>query len=192
MIKAVIFDCFGVLYVPKSDYMYQLLLANPSRHHDEIRDLVAQNEYGLVDDEALFEGISELTGVPLPKVRHSLVDGFVRNAPLVGYMKSLRPLHKVALLSNLGNDSVVKFFSTADREELFDVFVISGEVGMVKPHPEIYVYACEQLGVDVSEAVFVDDVETNCEGAREAGLYALRYESLQQTISGLDQLLKVQ
>lgn len=192
MIKAVIFDCFGVLYIPKSDYIYQSLLVDPKEHHDEIRDLVAQSEYGLIDDEALFQGIAELTGTPLEDVKSNLVDGFIRNKELMNYVESLRPERKVALLSNLGRDSVVKFFSAEERTELFDAAIISGEVGMIKPHPEIYEYACQQLGVDVSEAVFVDDVEANCEGAREAGLQAIRYESLAQIKTDLDQLLKVQ
>lgn len=192
MIRAVIFDCFGVLYVPKSDYVYQSLLANPSKHHDEIRDLVAQDEYGLIDDEALFEGISRLTGQPLDKVKHSLVDGFVRNHLFVNYIEGLRPRYKVAMLSNLGRDSVVKYFSASERAKLFDTVVISGEVGMIKPHPEIFEYTCAQLGVDTSEAVFVDDVETNCEGARQAGLMAIHYSSLTQTMDELDRLLKVQ
>jgi HAD superfamily hydrolase (TIGR01493 family) len=192
VIRAVIFDCFGVLYVPKSDYIYQSLLANPTEHHDEIRDLVAQDEYGLIDDQTLFEGIAKLTNTPLEKVKRSLVDGFVRNEELVQYSQSLRPERKVAMLSNLGRESVVKFFTPEDRTRLFDAAIISGEVGMIKPHPEIYEYACKQLGVDTSEAVFVDDVEVNCEGARQAGLQAILYESLTQATSDLDRLLKVQ
>ena len=192
MIKAVLFDCFGVLYVPKSDYLYQSLLANPPRHHNEIRDLVAQDEYGLIDDEALFRGIAELTGASFEKVRHNLVDGFLRNEQLVKYAESLRPAFKVAILSNLGHNSTVKFFSNEERAKLFDATIISGEVGMIKPHQEIYVYACEQLGVDASEAVFVDDTETNCEGARQAGLVAVHYQSTAQTMRDLDTLLRVQ
>lgn len=192
MIKAVVFDCFGVLYVPKSDYIYQSLLANPSQHHDEIRDLVAQDEYGLIDDETLFEGIAKLTNTPLDKVKQYLVNGFVRNTTLVEYMEGLRSRYKVGLLSNLGHNSVVKYFSAAERQKLFDVVVISGEVGMIKPHPEIFEYACAQLGVDTSEAIFVDDAEVNCEGARQAGLVAVHYTSLTQTLAELDRLLEVQ
>ena len=192
MIKAVIFDCFGVLYVPKSDYMYQLLLANPPKHHDAIRDLVAQHDYGMLDDDTLFANIARLTSMPLAKVRRVLVNGFVRNDPLVDYAERLRPARKVAMLSNLGHDSSIKFFSVEERARLFDVTVVSGEVGMIKPHEEIYDYTCAQLGVDVSEAVFVDDTETNCDGAREAGLQAVRYQSPTATIEELDRLLKVQ
>lgn len=192
MIKAVISDCFGVLYVPKSDYIYQSLLVNPPQHHDEIRDLVAQNEYGFIDDDALFQGISELTGTPLSQVRDSLVGGFVRNDQLVDYLQRLRPAYKVALLSNLGRASVVHYFTEEERSRLFDAAVISGEVGMIKPHAEIFEYTCRQLGVDVSEAVFIDDVEANCTGAVQAGLQAIRYESFTQTHQELVGLLGVE
>ena len=192
MIRAVIFDCFGVLYVPKSDYAYQLLLANPPEHHDAIRDLVAQHDYGLTDDETLFASIARLTGTPLKKVRQVLVDGFVRNDQLVEYVEHLRPERKVAMLSNLGCESMVKFFGASERARLFDVTVVSGEVGMIKPHEEIYAYTCAQLQVDTSEAVFVDDTEANCEGARDAGLQAIHYQSTTQTIEELDRLLRVQ
>jgi HAD superfamily hydrolase (TIGR01509 family) len=189
MIRAVLFDCFGVLYLPKSDYWYQTLLANPRVNHDEIRNLVDQNEYGLIDDEELFRGIAQLSGQPLHDVQQHLVNGFVRNDELVAYAQSLRPRYQVALLSNLGHDSSVHYFSAQDRQQLFDQVVVSGEVGMIKPHPEIFDYACNQLGVDTSEAVFVDDSQANCDGARQAGMQAVRYESNQQIVAELGRLL---
>lgn len=189
MIKAVILDCFGVLYVPKSDFIYQSILANPTVHHDEIRDLVGQNEYGLIDDKTLFQGISDLTGMPLEEVTSNLTSGFVRNVELVSFVQGLRPRYKLALLTNLGRDSMVQFFTPEERQELFDAAVVSGDVGMIKPHAEIFEYTCRQLGVDVSEAVMVDDSEANCEGARQAGLQAIFYESLPQTEQALEALL---
>lgn len=190
MIKAVILDCFGVLYIAKSQYVYQSIMANPSVRHDEIRDLVAQNEYGLIDDTELFEGISQLTGMPLREVTQNLVSGFVRNEELVAYVERLRPKYKVALLSNLGHDSMIKFFTPEERRQLFDAAVISGDVGMIKPHPEIFEYACRQLGVDTSEAIMIDDAPANIEGAHTAGLQAVRYESTPQIIRELNQLLQ--
>ena len=65
MIKAVIFDCFGVMYLPKHEELYQSLLVSPTGHRDEIRDLVHQSEYGLINDDELYEGISRLSGTPL-------------------------------------------------------------------------------------------------------------------------------
>ena len=57
--------------------------------------------------------------------------------------------------------------------DLFDVAVISGEVGLHKPQPEIYLLACERLEVEPAEAVFVDDLRENCAGAEAVGMTAL-------------------
>ena len=44
---------------------------------------------------------------------------------------------------------------------MFDAIVISGEVGMRKPEPEIFAHALELLGVAADETVFVDDLRVN-------------------------------
>ena len=51
--------------------------------------------------------------------------------------------------------------------------MISGEVGLHKPQPEIYLLACERLGVEPAAAVFVDDLRENCAGAEAVGMTAL-------------------
>jgi len=191
MIKAIILDCFGVLYVPAHAYLYQSLLVNPTVHHDEIRDLVKQCDYGMITREQLYEAIAGYTGRSLAEIRQYLAKDFIRNDDLLSYAQSLRPQRKVALLSNLGADSISDYFTEAEREQLFDKTVISSSIGMVKPQPEIFAYTCRQLGVQPAEAVMIDDVEENCAGARAAGLLAIRYESLPQTTAVLRSLLHI-
>jgi epoxide hydrolase-like predicted phosphatase len=74
---------------------------------------------------------------------------------------------------------------------LFDVAVISGEVGLHKPQPEIYRLACERLGVEPARAVFVDDLRENCIGAEDVGLTAVRHRAAAETIPRLEELLGV-
>jgi len=57
--------------------------------------------------------------------------------------------------------------------DVFDVVVDSSEVGLRKPDSAIYLLTCERLGVKPDEAVFLDDNERNCEGARAVGLHAI-------------------
>lgn len=180
MIKAIILDCFGVLYIPLDDYFYQTVMNNPKVHGDEIRDLLKQNEYGYIDDETLFEGISRMTDIPLEEITTRLTSGFARNQALVDMVQGLRPHYKLAMLSNLGRNSSIKFFTPEERTQLFDAVVISGEVGMIKPEPGIFEYVCRQLSVEPHEALFIDDSESNCEGARVVGMQAILYESLPQ------------
>ncbi len=74
-------------------------------------------------------------------------------------------------------------------ENLFDAVVISGDVGLHKPEPEIYLLACERLKVEPSEAVFVDDLRENCEGAEAVGITAVLHRETARTIAALDRLL---
>jgi putative hydrolase of the HAD superfamily len=76
--------------------------------------------------------------------------------------------------------------------ELFDVTVISGEVGLHKPQPEIYLLACEQLAVAPTETVFVDDLRENCAGAEAVGMTAVLHRDSAQTIAKLERLLELE
>jgi putative hydrolase of the HAD superfamily len=84
-------------------------------------------------------------------------------------------------------------WSTAhyDREllaELFDTVVISAEVGLHKPQPEIYRLAAERLEVEPAECIFVDDLQENCAGAEAVGMTAVRFRNAPEAISRLTEL----
>jgi epoxide hydrolase-like predicted phosphatase len=75
--------------------------------------------------------------------------------------------------------------------DLFDAAVISGEVGLHKPQPEIYLLACERLEVEPREAVFVDDLRENCDGAEAVGMTAVLHRETSDTVARLEELLGV-
>jgi putative hydrolase of the HAD superfamily len=75
--------------------------------------------------------------------------------------------------------------------ELFDAVVISGDVGLHKPQPEIFLLACERLGVAPADAVFVDDLRENCAGAEAVGMAAVLHRDTAETLKRLDELLGV-
>jgi putative hydrolase of the HAD superfamily len=75
--------------------------------------------------------------------------------------------------------------------DLFDITVISAEVGLHKPQPEIYRLACERLEVEPGEAVFVDDLRENCEGAEAVGMTAVLHRETAETVARLEELLGV-
>lgn len=81
-----------------------------------------------------------------------------------------------------------------DRErfpELFDGTVISGEVGVRKPFPEIYAMAADAIGLPPAECVFVDDLPPNLKPAAELGMATVHHVSAAQTIPQLEELLGV-
>jgi epoxide hydrolase-like predicted phosphatase len=74
-------------------------------------------------------------------------------------------------------------------DELFDATVISGDVGLHKPEPEIFHLGAERLGVPPPECVFVDDLRENCEGAEAVGMTAILHRGADSTLPELERLL---
>jgi len=75
--------------------------------------------------------------------------------------------------------------------ELFDGVVISGEVGMHKPQPEIFLLGAERAGVAPEQCVFVDDLRENCSGAEAVGMTAVLHRGADTTLPELERLLGV-
>lgn len=71
---------------------------------------------------------------------------------------------------------------------MFDTIVISGEVGLRKPEPEIYQLTCERLGLEPAECVFVDDMQPNVLGSRKVGMTAILHTSYDETRRELEAL----
>jgi putative hydrolase of the HAD superfamily len=82
-------------------------------------------------------------------------------------------------------------YDTSMLEELFDGIVISGDVGMHKPEPEIFLLGAERTGVPASECVFVDDLRENCAGAEAVGMTAILHRGADSTLPRLEELLGV-
>jgi putative hydrolase of the HAD superfamily len=76
--------------------------------------------------------------------------------------------------------------------ELFDGVVISGEVGLHKPQPEIFRLGAERVNLPPSECVFVDDLRENCEGAEAVGMTAVLHRGAERTLPELERLLGVE
>ncbi len=75
--------------------------------------------------------------------------------------------------------------------ELFDAVVVSGEVGLRKPEPEIFLEAATRVGVEPIECVFVDDLLHNVEGARAVGMEAFVHRSAEFTVPKLEGMFGV-
>ena len=77
-------------------------------------------------------------------------------------------------------------------DELFEAIVISGDVGMHKPEPAIYMLGAERLGLETGDCVFVDDLRENCQGAEEVGMTAVLHRGADSTLPMLEKLLGVE
>jgi len=106
---------------------------------------------------------------------------------MLDLVRSLRQAGlRTALLSNSwGNDDYPRHLFP----ELFDVVVISSEVGMRKPEERIFRHTASLLGLAPEECVFIDDVQANVAAAEAIGLVALHHRDPEPTIARLTDLL---
>jgi putative hydrolase of the HAD superfamily len=93
---------------------------------------------------------------------------------------------RTGLISNSWGTSI---YDPEALEDLFDVAIISGEVGLHKPQPEIYLLAAERLGLEPKECVFVDDLRENVRGAEAVGMTAVLHRDPDATVARLEELL---
>jgi putative hydrolase of the HAD superfamily len=73
--------------------------------------------------------------------------------------------------------------------EIFDATVISGDVGLHKPQPEIYELGAERIGVAPADCVFVDDLRENVTGAEAVGMTAVLHRDPAKTVERVRALL---
>lgn len=76
---------------------------------------------------------------------------------------------KLALLSNAGPD-YGSYFRHGPLGDFFAACYVSGELGLLKPHPEIYQHVLDDLGIKAAETVFIDNREANVRGAEALGI----------------------
>ena len=96
---------------------------------------------------------------------------------------------RTGLISNSWGEALA--YDRDAFSELFDAWVISHEVGLRKPDPEIYVLGAERIGLPPEECVFVDDLGGNLKPALEMGMATVRHRTADETIPELEELLGV-
>lgn len=117
---------------------------------------------------------------------------FAASVPVPAMYDMIRTLrgagYSTALLSNSwGADE----YPRADFPGLFDRVVISGEVGMRKPEPEIFQHAAAALSLEPRECVFIDDVEKNIAAAIACGMTGVHHTDPAATAAALTRLLGI-
>ena len=106
----------------------------------------------------------------------AIADMFTPNAEVCSLVPALKPRYRLVLLSNTNELHAVHFRRQfADTLAHFDTLVLSHEVGLRKPCPDIYAHCHNVAGSRPSECVFVDDLPANIEAARACGWQGIVY-----------------
>ena len=188
MIKAIIFDFFGVLSTEGFKRFCDTYFPDDQVRRKQAIRLVTDHDAGLITKNEYAKGLAKLAGVSLDIVAQNMGDN-TPNDPLLAYIKrDLKPKYKISVLSNAGDDYISQILDPADLA-IFDDVVLSYRHGMVKPQKEIFEFAVRRLKVLPVEAVFIDDSVNHCAGAVAAGLKAVHYTDFPQMRIELEKLL---
>lgn len=129
-----------------------------------------------------------------PVELHSLGQAFFEqlepNEEMLAFYRDLRDRGlRMALLTNNVREWEPLWRSMLPVDDVFEVVVDSGFVGMRKPEPEIYELTLERIGLPAEACVFVDDQDLNCEAARQLGMAAVHFRTTEQAIAELEAVL---
>lgn len=107
----------------------------------------------------------------------AIADMFTPNTEVCELVPALKPRYRLVLLSNTNELHAVHFRKQfADTLAHFDALVLSHEVGLRKPCPDIYAHCHKLAGAEPAQCVFIDDLPANVEAARACGWRAILYQ----------------
>lgn len=189
MIKAIIFDCFGVL---TNDSWVEFLQNLPNDVDiDAVRQVHREYDSNKISKEESSKKIKALTGRKFVEIDDVITSQVDKNSRLLGYIKSLKSLYKTAIMSNIASNWVRDDFLTESEKKLFDEMFFSFEIGLIKPDPKFFEIVLNKLHVKPDEAVIIDDKERYCDVARQQGMKAVVYKNFEQMKSELEELLAI-
>jgi putative hydrolase of the HAD superfamily len=162
------------------------------RDDPEALGLLRRLETGELTEEEFSSEFGRM--LEIPEDRHAgLIDRlFAGMEPEEPMLEALRRARAAGVRTGLISNSWGR--GRYDRSmfgELFDGVVISGEVGLHKPQPQIFELGAERVGLQPSQCIFVDDLRENCEGAEAVGMIAVLPRGAEDTVARLEALLEI-
>lgn len=185
-IQAVIFDFGNVLLEWNPRHVYRRYFPNEEAmenflHEVSFMDWNAQQDkgrtfaQGVAELSSQFPHYSDLIQAYHDNWKDSIGDYF---AGTVEIMKRLKKQgYSLYGLSNWSAETFPLAREKYDFFNLLDEIVISGEVGMIKPEPEIFELLLQRTGRAANECLFIDDAPANVEQAQKMGFAAIQFQS---------------
>jgi putative hydrolase of the HAD superfamily len=153
------------------------------------RDLLIAFETGALPEDDFEIQFAPYLGVAAPGLIDRL---FAGSGPDERMVEAVRRARSGGIRTGLVSNSWgTRRYPRELLAELFDGVVISGEVGIRKPAPEIYALGAGSIGLEPEACVFVDDLPFNLAPAAELGMATVHHRAAEETIGELERLLGV-
>lgn len=174
MIKAIIFDCYGVLVGSGYWNVYKQLGGNPIKDKKILDELLDKVNLGLLSNNDFHIETAYRLKISKEQVELALRNDEKPNVDVFSLINELKSKYKLGLLSN-GSIEGIRRKIQPDLLTFFDVIVTSAEVKLLKPSPEIFKYTISKLGIFPNEAIFIDDHDEYLKGAEKIGMKTIKF-----------------
>lgn len=188
MIKAIIFDFFGVFCPDLYWNWLSSIVKDLDSRREFFLELSKKVDKSLMTREEFNKTLAEEIGVSSEEVNSNMGARIKINQEVVELASELKKKYKIGLLSNASNILRDEILGKYDLEKYFNEIVISSEVKHIKPEPAMFEEIIRRLGVKNDEAVFFDDHQKNVDAAEKLGIQSLLYESNEKLVEDLKDL----
>ena len=193
--QTIIFDLGGVLVDWKPEYVFLNEFKGDRKKMNWFFENICTNEWNEQQDGGkLISKATEERIKLFPKYK-SLIKmyyekwEYMLKGEISGSVDILKKLKKMKFnLIALTNWSAETFPVALKRFKflkLFSGIVVSGEIQMLKPFPEIYNHTLKKYDLNPSECIFIDDRPVNILGAKKCGIDGIIFETPLQLIKSL-------
>lgn len=197
MKKTVVFDLGGVLIDWDPRYLFEKLIPDEAEM-DFFLARVCSPEWNAQMDRgnSFQEAVDELALV-YPRYSSQIQAYYSRweemiVGPFPGTVKILERLrgagYPLAALSNWSAETFPKVMDKFEFLNWFSTLVISGEVGLIKPDPEIYHYLLEKINREAKDCIFIDNSKSNVRTAEELGFISIHFSSPEELEGSMEEL----
>ena len=164
-------------------------IASAFRNDVDCRNLLIAFETGTLPEEEFEVRFAPFLGVAAPGLIDRL---FAGSAPDEEMIEAVRRARSAGIRTGLVSNSWgTRRYPRDLLDELFDGVVISADIGIRKPSPEIYALGAERIGLEPRACVFVDDLPFNLVPAAELGMATVHHQRTEETVAELERLLGV-
>lgn len=194
-IESVIFDWGGVLIDDPAPgrlrYCAEVLGVSEELLDEAIAKFTPDFQIGAVSEDVFWKRVCGELGIGTPSKESLWSEGFdagyVERADMFDLAAELqRKGLKTAVLSNT-EAPAVDYFARRGYD-MFDCLIFSCKDGTRKPESKIFEIALKKIGSQAEQAVFIDDAAKYTAAAKQAGLNAILFESIEQVKEELNRL----